>query len=167
MGNKISFKGFLVVAFLLFAIHYLMFTAAYAQEKKTSNEATVITSKTLVTDNKAKTAIFEGDVIAKKGDIKIFSDKMAVFYSEEKSGSNIKKIEAEGNIRLLKEDRVITSKFATYFSEPVEKIIFTGEPKASEGENVVTGTKMIYLIKDDVSIVENSKVFLKEQKSGK
>ncbi len=150
---------------LLVAIHCLLFPdGLFAQEKKAANEATVITSKTLTTDNKAKTAIFEGDVIAKKGDIKIFSDRMAVFYSDEKGGSNIKKIDAEGNVKLLKENRVITSKFATYFSEPVEKIVFTGEPKASEGENVVTGTKMIYLVKDDVSIVENSKVFLKERK---
>ncbi|BCB96961.1 hypothetical protein JZK55_18830 [Dissulfurispira thermophila] len=97
----------------------------------------------------------------------LFADKMLVYYSEEKGSSNIKRIDAEGNVKLIKGDRVVTSKFATYFAEPEERIIFTGEPKATEGENVVIGTKMIYFMKDDRSIVENSKVLLIERKGEK
>jgi lipopolysaccharide export system protein LptA len=41
-----------------------------------------------------------------------------------------------------------------------DKVIFTGEPRAVDGENVVTGTKMKFFIKEDRSYVENSKVFL-------
>ena len=134
-----------------------------AQEKKaasSSKEPTVITSEILTADNKAKTALFERSVVAKKGEMTLFADKMLVYYSEEKGSSNIKKIDAEGNVKLIKGERIVTSKFAVYFAEPEEKIIFTGEPRATEGENVVTGTKMTYFMKDDRSLVENSKVFM-------
>lgn len=139
--------------------------AAYAEEKKklpdsSPKEPVVITSKTLSADNKARVAVFEGSVIAKKGEMTMFSDKMTVYYSDEKSGSSITKIDSEGNVKVVKADRVITSKFATYLTEPQERIIFTGEPRASEGANVVTGTKMTYFMQDDRSIVENSKVFI-------
>ena len=148
----------------LFAICYSLFAdLSFAQDKKAPKEPTVITSQKLTADNKAKTAFFEGSVVAKKGDMTMFADSMMVYYSEDKEGSNIKKIEAEGNVKLIKESRVVTSRFATYFSEPEEKIVFTGEPVASEEENVITGTKMTYFIKNDRSIVENSKVFLKNK----
>jgi len=161
--KKIFLIVFLSVLCLLSSVFCL-----FAQEKKSaSKEPTVITSELLTADNKAKTALFEKSVVARKGEMTLFADKMLVYYSEEKGSSNIKRIDAEGNVKLIKGERVVTSKFATYFSEPEEKIIFTGEPKATEGENVVTGTKMIYFMKDDRSIVENSKVLLIERKDGK
>lgn len=152
-----------MVVFCLLPIAYSLAPDVFAQEKKaasSSKEPTVITSEILTADNKAKTALFERSVVAKKGEMTLFADKMLVYYSEEKGGSNIKKIDAEGNVKLIKGDRVVTSKFAVYFAEPEERIIFTGEPRATEGENVVTGTKMTFFMKDDRSLVENSKVFL-------
>lgn len=154
---------------LLLGVFFCLLSAApsSAEEKKAAaKEPTVITSQTLTTDNKAKTALFEVNVVAKKGEMTMFADKMLVYYTDEKGANNIKKIEAEGNVKLVKGARVVTSRFATYFAEPREHIIFTGEPRASEGENVVTGTKMTYYMNDDNSVVENSKVFLVERKDG-
>lgn len=156
-----------IITFLTAALLLFYSSVLFAHEKKDEREATIITSEILTADNKANTAFFERSVIARKGDMTLFADKMMVYYSEEKGGSNIKKIDAEGNVKLIKGERVVTSKNATYFAVPEEKVIFTGEPRATEGENVVTGTKMIYFIKDDRSVVENSKVFLIERKSGR
>jgi lipopolysaccharide export system protein LptA len=50
------------------------------------------------------------------------------------------------------------------YSAVGEKIIFTGEPKAVEGENVVTGKKMTYLMNEDRFLVEGSKVFFTNKK---
>lgn len=165
LSVKCRVSGLFITFFLLFTIHCLLFTDAFAQDKKaasSSKEPTIITSEILTADNKARTALFEKSVIATKGDMTMFADKMKVYYSEEKGGgSSIKQIDAEGNVKLIKGDRVVTSRFATYFAEPEEKIVFTGEPRASEGENVITGTKIIYFMKDDRSVVEKSKVFLK------
>lgn len=151
-------------------------------KKAQGNEPIIITSQSLVADNNAKTATFTGNVIARKGEATLYSDKMIVYSRKDPSApgetvekakspadsdkGDIEKIEADGSVRLVKGTRVITSKFATYYSDPEERVVFTGEPKAAEGQNVVTGTKMTYFMKDDRSLVENSKVFLvnKERK---
>ncbi len=123
----------------------------------------VITSQTLLSDNKARTALFEGSVVAKTENMTLYSDKMLVYYAE--GSGNVTKIEAEGRVKLVKKDLVVTSKVANYFADE-EKIIFTGEPKAVEKGNIITGTKMTYFMKDDRSFVENSRVLL-ENKKGK
>lgn len=121
----------------------------------------VITSETLSADNESRTALFEGSVVAKTKDMTLYSDRMLVYYAE-KTG-NVTKIDAEGRVKLVRKDLIVTSKTANYFAEE-EKIIFTGEPKAVERGNVVTGTKMTYLMKEDRSIVENSRVLLENKK---
>lgn len=123
----------------------------------------VITSQTLLSDNKARTALFEGSVAAKTENMTLYSDKMLVYYAE--GSGNVTKIEAEGRVKLVKKDLVVTSKVANYFADE-EKVIFTGEPRAVEKGNIVTGTKMTYLMKEDRSFVENSRVLL-ENKKGK
>jgi len=123
----------------------------------------VITSQTLLSDNKAHTALFEGNVVAKTENMTLYSDKMLVHYSE--GSGNVTKIEAEGKVKVIKKDLVVTSKTANYFADE-EKVIFMGEPKAIEKGNIVTGTKMTYFMKDDRSFVENSRVLL-ENKKGK
>ncbi|MFH1014380.1 MAG: LptA/OstA family protein [Nitrospirota bacterium] len=123
----------------------------------------VITSQTLLSDNKALTALFEGSVVAKTENMTLYSDKMLVYYAE--GSGNVTKIEAEGRVKLVKKDLVVTSKAANYFADE-EKVIFTGEPRAVEKGNIVTGTKMTYLMKEDRSFVENSRVLL-ENKKGK
>lgn len=120
-----------------------------------------ITSETLTADNKAHTALFEKNVVAKTTNLTIQADKMLVFYKED--GGDVTKIESTGNVKVLKEDRIITSKSATYYADE-EKVIFTGEPRAMDGDNVVSGTKIIYFMTDDRFFVENSKVILKNKK---
>lgn len=120
----------------------------------------VITSTTLTADNKARTALFEGSVIAKSENMTLYSDRMLVYYTE---AGKITKIEATGHIKLIKGERVITSDSAVYLAEE-DKVIFTGEPRAMEGSSIVTGAKMTYYLKDDRSIVENSKVIIKKER---
>ncbi len=120
----------------------------------------VITSKTLSADNKEKTALFEGSVVAKRGDATLYADRMKVYYAEEGSGSKIKKIEAEGNVRLIKKRAILTAQSAVYVIEPEENIVFTGQPRASDGENIITGSKITYFVKDERSLVEDSKVII-------
>jgi lipopolysaccharide export system protein LptA len=126
-----------------------------------TKEPTTITASTLMADNKARTAVFEGSVVAKNDDITINSDKMLVYYAED---GKVTKIEAAGHVKVIKGERVITSDEATYFTEE-EKVVFTGKPRAMEGGNVVSGTKMTYFMKEDRSVVENSKVFIENKKS--
>jgi len=145
-----------LIILLLLSTH--VFSAE--QEKKIKGPV-IVTSEMLTADNKARTALFERSVVARSTDMTIYADKMLVHY-EEGSG-NVTRIDAEGNVKVTKEARVITSREAVYYAGE-EKVIFTGDPRAVEGENVVTGKKMTYLMNDDLFLVEDSKVFLKNNK---
>lgn len=135
---------------------------ARAQNQKAKIRGPItITSETLTADNKAHTALFERNVIAKTTDMTIHADKMLVFYTE--AGGDVTKIESTGNVRVFRDSRVITSNSAIYFAGE-EKVIFTGEPRAMDGDNIVTGSKITFFMADDRFMVENSKVILKSKK---
>src|SRR4030067_3086664 len=120
-------------------ILFVYFTASAATvTDKAEKKPVVITSQTLTADNKNNTALFEGSVVATTDDVTIYSEKMTVFYDN--SESKIKEINASGNVKVHKKERVIFSDEAVYL-ENEKKIIFKGHPKAVEGENVITGTQ--------------------------
>ena len=68
-----------------------------------SNLPITIKSNELTADNKGKTAVFSGKVVAKQGDITIFADKIVVNYAEKKG--DVEKIEAIGNVRIIQQNR--------------------------------------------------------------
>lgn len=136
---------------------YVGSACAALSEKK----PVIITSDSLVADNKNSTAVFEGSVVARTDDMTIYSDKMTVFYDN--ANSKINRIEASGNVRVLKKERAIFSEQAVYLDSE-QKIIFNGNPKAVEGENVITGTQIIFFLKDDRAVVEGSRVILQNTK---
>ena len=155
MNIKIAVK-----ALTSFSLIFILSAGAMAEEGSLFKKGPiVITSESLSADNKNKTALFEGSVIAKTQDTTLYSDKMNVFYSED---GKVSKIDCAGNVKLIKGERVVTSDNAVYLAEE-EKIVFTGQPKAQEGGNVVTGSKITFLLKSDRSLIENSKVFLKSK----
>lgn len=154
-------SGMLKRSFIISSIITLLLVCALncpAAPKPQVRGPITVTSGTLTADNKAHTAFFEKNVVAKTPNMTLYADSMLVFYTEK--GGNVTKIEASGNVRLYKDSRVITSQKATYFADQ-DKVVFTGEPRAVDGENVVTGSKMTYFIAEDRSFVENSKVILK------
>ncbi|MCI0469528.1 MAG: LptA/OstA family protein [Nitrospirae bacterium] len=148
---------FLAISFCLSPVG-----SSLAQERKDKKKSVVITSEAVTVNNKAKTAIFERSVSARKGDMTLFADRMKVFYAEKKDGGGVRKIEADGNVRLIKGGGAVTSKSATYTAAD-ERIVFRGDPVASDGENVITGFSIAYFLKDDRSIVEKGRVFMKDK----
>jgi lipopolysaccharide export system protein LptA len=156
INNIVSLTGLLFVAFVL-AVQ--AFAAEQVQQK--IKGPIVITSQLLTADNKAHTALFEKSVVARTKEMTMYADRMLV-YSDQKTG-NVSKIEAKGNVKVIKVNRIITSNEATYYADG-EKVIFANEPRAVEGENVVTGKTMTYLMNEDLFLVEDSKVLLIKKK---
>ena len=155
ISNLLLFSGFLFIFFVLSS-------NVFSEDDKKIKGPIVVTSERLTADNQTHTAIFENSVVARTRNMTIYSDKMLVYYN--KDTGDVTRIEAEGRVKLIRDDRVITSREADYHADE-EKVIFTGDPRATEGENVVTGRKMTYLLKEDRFLVEDSKVFLKNRKS--
>lgn len=143
------------IVLIISAYHLTAFASTPAKEEE--KKPIIITSKTLTADSKNNTATFDGSVVAKTDEITIYSDKMTVFYGN--SESKIKKIHAVGNVKVNKKERALFSKEAVYFNEE-EKIVFTGDPKAVKGENLITGKKIIFYLKEDRAVVEESRVIL-------
>jgi|MudIll2142460700_1097286.scaffolds.fasta_scaffold177472_2 lipopolysaccharide export system protein LptA len=136
---------------------------AFAEEAKTKVKGPItITSESLTADNKEHTALFEKNVVARTTDMTIHADWMLVYYKEQ--GGDVTKIEAKGSVKVYQEAKVITANEMVYFADE-EKVVFTGSPRAIDGDNVVTGTKITYYTRDDRSVVENSKVILKNKQN--
>jgi len=125
----------------------------------TEGQPVEITAEKLTADNKAHTAVFEGTVVARQGKVTLYADWMKVSYSE---AGDVRKIQARGNVKLIKEARRITSEEAVYYKEE-QMIVFTGNPVATEGNSTISGSRMVYYIGDDRSVVENSRVIIKKQ----
>lgn len=155
ISELIRFSGVLIALFLL---PDTAFPAGQTQKVK---GPIIITSEKLTADNKHHTAVFEDSVAARTTDLTIYSDRMVVSY--DKDTGNVQRIDATGRVKVIKENRVITSQEASYYAGE-EKVVFTGDPRAVEGENVVTGRTMTYLINEDRFLVEGSKVFLTKKR---
>ena len=154
-SNLISLSCVLII-FFLSSIN------VFSQEtEKRIKGPIVVTSVKLTADNKNSTALFEKNVIARTTDMTMYSDRMLVYY-DSKTG-NVTKIDAEGSVKVVREDRVITSQKAVYFADG-NKVVFTGDPRAVKGDNIVTGKVMTYLMDEDRFLVEDSKVFLSNKK---
>jgi len=157
-------KQFFIVS--SFIICFIANVSAYAAtlSSDTEKKPIVITSETLIADNKNNTAEFEGSVVAKTDDLIMYADKMTVFYDN--SESTVNKILAVGNVKVLNKERVLFSDEAIYLDNE-EQIIFSGNPKAIEGDNVITGNKIIFFLKDERALVEGSRVILQNKQDPK
>ncbi len=111
-----------------------------------------ITSDNLEADNKRNEVIFKGNVVAKQGDMVIFSDKMRVKY-ETKGG--IRRIEALGNVKMKQEDRIATGKKIVFYNAE-QKIVMTGSPRIWQDDNLISCDKVTVLLKEDKILFEGN-----------
>lgn len=109
-----------------------------------------IKSNDLAVNNVTRIAIFTGKVVAKHDDVTIYCDKMTVYYGEDKG--EVEKIEADGNVRIVQENRLGTSSHATYETK-LGLITLTIKPKVIQGSDTVTGKVITYYVDEDRSTV--------------
>jgi lipopolysaccharide export system protein LptA len=122
------------------------------QHKDRSSLPITIKSNEMTADNKGKTAIFTGKVVAKQGDITIFSDKLVVNYAEQRG--EVDKVEALGNVRIVQQNRSGFADQAVYDSRN-GRIVLTGTPRVVQGGDSVSGKVITYYIDDDKSDVSS------------
>jgi len=147
---------------------------AFAAEK----EPTTITSKTMIANNKARTVIFQGEVIFTRGDLVVHSDEMIIrFKTDEKSqtsrakspdqtdGQKIDVVEAIGNVVIEKTKGRATCGRAMYYTDE-DKIVLTESPVAWQEGTRVTGPKMTMYLEEGRSVVEGGTHVVIEEKEG-
>jgi lipopolysaccharide export system protein LptA len=100
-----------------------------------------ITSDRVETYSKENLIIFKGNVIARQKDIVIYADSIEALVME--GGKGIEQVLAIGNVKIQQGLRVASCKRAV-FQNLDRKIILTGDPKVSEGDNMVSGEEIIF-----------------------
>jgi lipopolysaccharide export system protein LptA len=121
-------------------------------QKDRSNLPITVKSNEMTANNKGKTAIFSGKVVAKQGDITIFSDKLFVSYADKNGG--VKKVEALGNVRIVQQNRTGFADQAVYDSLN-GRIVLTGTPRVVQGSDSISGKVITYYVDDDKSDVSS------------
>ena len=130
--------------------------AAPEPHKGTSNLPITVKSNNLTADNKGKTAVFTGKVVAKQGDVTIFCDKLTVYYGN--TQGEVDKIEADGNVRIVQENRTGLASHGVYESKQGKITLTGGNPKVMQGADTVTGEVITYFIDDERSNVTGGRV---------
>ena len=125
-------------------------SAAAPVHKDRSSLPITVKSNDMTADNKGKTAIFSGKVVAKQGDITIFSNKLVVNYSD--NNNELEKVEAFGNVRIVQQNRTGYADQAVYDSRK-GLIILTGTPRVVQGGDSISGKVITYYVDDEKSDV--------------
>jgi lipopolysaccharide export system protein LptA len=100
-----------------------------------------ITSDKVETRSKENLVIFKGNVIARQKDMVIYADSVEVVTN--KDGKGIERVIAEGNVKIQQGLRVADCQKAVFHNLD-QKMFLTGDPKVSEGENIVLGDEIIF-----------------------
>ena len=165
---------FLTIHILICATMALGYVpSAVAKNGPIQVEANRMTS----TENK-NSVVFTGDVDAKQDDIRIRSDKMTVHYtpkgkatSKKSNTSNttqqVEKLVCIGNVEITRAEWLGTSKKMIYLSKE-RQVILTGKAKAWQGQNMVTGEKIIYYLDEGRSeVIGGTSLTAKTANNGK
>ncbi|WP_051305541.1 lipopolysaccharide transport periplasmic protein LptA [Desulfogranum mediterraneum] len=113
----------------------------------------------MISQEAENSVVFLGNVDAKQGDVTIRSEEMTVYYSQKtdksgkKSSNQVKKLICKKNVEVVQEDWVGTGNRMDYFAGD-RKVILSGNAKAWQGQNMVSGKTITYYLDEKRSIVE-------------
>ncbi len=156
MGTNIRFRINLLIVVLFFVVSA---TSAYCGDAPIHIEANSMTSV-----EKSGTVVFKGNVDAKQGEIRIRSDVMTVYYTkkdknakagEKKPAQQVSKLICTGNVEVTRGEWLGTAKKMLYLSNE-RQVILTQNAKAWQGQNMVSGDKIVYFIDEGRSEVIGS-----------
>jgi lipopolysaccharide export system protein LptA len=85
--------------------------------------------------------VFKGNVIARQKDIVIYADSVEAVIIED--GRGIEKVIAGGNVKIQQGLRVANCQKAIFYNVE-QKVVMTGDPRVSEGDNIVSGDEIIF-----------------------
>jgi lipopolysaccharide transport protein LptA len=142
-------------AWLLMAIPTNAQGESPAKGKSQKNKSPIeITADRMRSENGGLKIIFSGNVVSYKDDLKITSNIMEIYNSEDKKETD--EIVAIGNVVITRGTKRAIGDQAIYIDK-LQKIILTGNPKATawEENNMVEGREMIFLLEKDRFVVSH------------
>jgi lipopolysaccharide export system protein LptA len=113
-----------------------------------------VTADRVSADSARNTVTFEGNVVARQADVTLYADRIQADYSREAGA--IDRIEAEGNVRFVQEDREARSPRAT-FQNLEQRIVLSGGATLRQGQNTVQGETLTIFLRENRSVVTGGK----------
>ncbi len=148
----------------LLAIMMIIYSGfVFAEE---SSDPIHIEADRMISQEDQNSVVFIGNVDARQGEVIIRSQEMTVYYTQDdkKSGnssSQVKRLICKKDVEVVQDDWLGTSDRMDYLAKE-RKVILTGNAKAYQGQNMVTGKSITYYLDEKRSIVEQD-----EKKQGR
>ncbi|MBW7956777.1 MAG: lipopolysaccharide transport periplasmic protein LptA [Deltaproteobacteria bacterium] len=139
--------GLLMAAALL--MQASVSVAAQKKAEGAPRSPVTVTSDTMEARSGEGRVVFKGNVVAVE-DFTLCSDELHVTYGD---GSDIKSIEASGNVRIFQDRKSSTSAHAVY-DRRERIIVLTGEPHLRQCSDSVRGEKITVYLDQENALVE-------------
>jgi lipopolysaccharide export system protein LptA len=110
-----------------------------------------ITSDWMEVDQKKSTITYKGRVVTVQADMTMRSETLTAYYDPEMK--QMKQIVAEGKVNATQGNRVATGEKAV-FDDKEKTVTLTGNPVMRQGNNQVSGIKVIYFVEQDRATAE-------------
>src|SRR6185503_12664830 len=103
-------------------------------------------------DQKKNSIFYKGRVVTVQADMTMGSDGLTAYYDSEMEG--VSQIVAEGKVNATQGVRVATGEKAV-FDDKAKTVTLTGSPVMRQGNNQVSGVKVIYFVEQDKATVDS------------
>jgi lipopolysaccharide export system protein LptA len=157
-----------LVTFILCLIYLFCWAPASQAQGELKNTPIRIEADRMETSQEDSTVVFSGNVQANQAELFIHADQMTVLYAktpgtsaDNSSGTavnpirNIERIKATGNVKIVQENWIATGD-SMDFNAADRIITLTGNAKAWQDKNMVSGEKIILYLDEGKSVVEKS-----------
>lgn len=130
--------------------------AAQAQERRLPRGEEMgtlpieILADRLSADSVKNSVTFEGNVVAKQGDVTLRADRLFAEYT--RAAGAIEKIVAEGNVLVTQSDREVRAARADFFNME-QRIVLSGGADLTQGGNTVRGDTVTVFLRENRSVV--------------
>ena len=105
------------------------------------NKEIEITATSMEWKKEESIAIATGDAKAIQGTTVLYANKIIVFFDKEKDFNSIKKLDASGNVKFIRENQIATGNNAVYFVEN-EKIFIKGNVTLQREDSIMLGDEL-------------------------
>jgi lipopolysaccharide export system protein LptA len=142
-----------------FLVISLSIAVLFVQPVLAEDDPITVEADHMSSTEKTNSVLFTGDVDARQGDVRIRSDEMTVYYSQKGKDDQDQSVKQKvekminiGNVEITRGKWLGTSKKSVYLAKE-RQFILTGDAKAWENQNMISGEKIIYYIDEERSEV--------------
>jgi lipopolysaccharide export system protein LptA len=125
-----------------------------------------IVSDRLDAYSEKRMVVFSGNAVATQGARTIRSDRLTLYYKEDKKTAgrpdgeamgtgNVDRVEATGHVTITEGERIVTGE-AAVFDQDARKITMTGSAVMREGASVIRGDRIVVFLDENRGVVESA-----------